>query len=100
MLHNKAVYIIRTSSKGVGEVSFETDIVIGELPARALNAFRALLADLYMPLLVEQQQEQEHPGHKVYFHTQKIHKVQSSNTSSKGLAVQCLEIQFASITAA
>ena len=89
MLHNKAVYIIRTSAEGVGEVSFETDIVIGEVPVRALNAFRALLADLYMPLLVEQ--EQELPGHSTSFQTQETLKVQISNTSSRGFTKQCLE---------
>ena len=56
VLQNKAVYFTRISKKGVGEASCEEDIAVGEVPVGALEAFRALLADLYLPVLSEQGQ--------------------------------------------
>ena len=56
VLQNKAVYFTRISNRGVGEASCEEDIAIGEVPVGALEAFRALLADLYLPVLSEQGQ--------------------------------------------
>ena len=56
VLQNKAVYFTRISSRGVGEASCEEDIAVGEVPVGALEAFRALLADLYLPVLSEQGQ--------------------------------------------
>lgn len=55
VLSNKAVYLMRNNAKEVNEASFETDITIGEVPVGVLHAFRALLADVYMPLLIEQE---------------------------------------------
>ena len=56
VLQNKAVYFTRISNRGVGEASCEEDVAIGEVPVGALEAFRALLADLYLPVLSEQGQ--------------------------------------------
>ena len=44
---------MRLNPKGVSETSLETDIAIGEVPTGAFEAFRALLADLYLPVLTE-----------------------------------------------
>lgn len=70
-LRNKAVYFMRVNGEGVGAESFDTDVAIGEIPVGALDAFRALLAELYVPLLTEQ----ENPGHATSLSTQKILKV-------------------------
>ena len=70
MLQNKAVYFTRISNKGVGEASCEADIAVGEVPVGALQAFRALLADLYLPVLSEQGQW----GHSTDAQTQAFFK--------------------------
>ena len=44
---------MRLNPKGVSETSLETDIAIGEVPIRAFEAFRVLLADLFLPALTE-----------------------------------------------
>ena len=62
---------MRTNVEGVTAESFDTDVALGEIPVGALNAFRALLADLYVPLLTEQ----EKPGHAISLPTQEILKV-------------------------
>lgn len=75
VLQNKAVYLMRVNSKGVGEATFEADIALGEIPLGTLEAFRALLADLYLPVLTEQGQwgastdQQTQTFLKVQWHT-------------------------------
>ena len=56
VLQNKAVYFTRISNRGVGEATPEEDVAVGEVPVGALEAFKALLADLYLPVLLEQGQ--------------------------------------------
>ncbi len=52
-LANKAVYFVRLGAKGVSEKAPEADIAIGMVPTGALDAFRALMAELYLPILTE-----------------------------------------------
>lgn len=52
-LRGKAVYFIRTCSKAVSDKSVEQDLTAGELVGSALDAFRALVSELYLPLLRE-----------------------------------------------
>ena len=47
---------MRTNTNGVNEACCETDIAVGEIPVEALDAFQALLTDLYLPLLTEQEE--------------------------------------------
>lgn len=54
ILANKAVYFVRINPKGVGEKGFENDIAVGQVPTDALEAFRTLLAELYLPVLTQQ----------------------------------------------
>lgn len=70
-LRNKAIYFMRTSTNGVNETCCETDIAIGEIPVEALDAFQALLTDLYLPLLTEQ----EETRHNRILQTQSLIKV-------------------------
>ena len=53
-LRGKAVYFIRLSSKGVTDKTVEQDVAVGEVQGTALDAFRSLVSDLYLPLLREQ----------------------------------------------
>lgn len=71
VLQNKAVYFMRTNTRGIGADFLDTDIAMGEIPVGALNAFRALLADLYVPLL----KDEEYSGHSISLPTQEILKV-------------------------
>jgi dynein heavy chain len=52
----KGVYFARTNPKGVSEKAVETDLTCGELSGSALENFRALVAELYYPIIQEQQQ--------------------------------------------
>ena len=52
-LANKAVFFVRINAKGVGEKSPEADIAVGQVPRDALEGMRALMAELYLPLLQE-----------------------------------------------
>ena len=53
-LTNKLVYVARASAKGVADKAPEADLLAGEMPAAALEAFQALLAEVFVPLLAEQ----------------------------------------------
>ncbi len=53
-LTNKLVYVARANAKGVADKAPEADLLAGEMPAAALEAFQALLADVFVPLLAEQ----------------------------------------------
>jgi hypothetical protein len=52
-LAHKAVFFVRINAKGVGERSPEADIAVGQVPRDALGGMRALMAELYLPLLQE-----------------------------------------------
>ena len=51
---NKVVYFQRTNPKGVTEKTVEQDLILGELGDQALDSYRALLTELFLPLLKEQ----------------------------------------------
>ena len=51
-----AMYFIRTNPKGVQEKGFEQDIMAGEIRGSALDSFRALVANLFVPVLKNQTQ--------------------------------------------
>lgn len=51
---NKVVYFQRTNPKGVTEKTVEQDLLLGELGDQALDSYRALLTELFLPLLKEQ----------------------------------------------
>jgi hypothetical protein len=50
-LVGKCVYVARTSAKGVAEKTVEQDLAVGEIQGSALDVFRSLVSDLYLPLL-------------------------------------------------
>jgi dynein heavy chain len=54
-LVGKCVYIARITPKGVTEKTFEHDLAVGEIQGSALDVFKSLVSDLYLPLLQEQQ---------------------------------------------
>ena len=49
-----ALYFIRVNSKGVGEKGCEQDVAAGEIRGGALESFRALISNLYAPVLKQQ----------------------------------------------
>jgi dynein heavy chain len=49
-----ALYFIRVNSKGVGEKGCEQDVAAGEIRGGALESFRALISNLYAPVLKSQ----------------------------------------------
>lgn len=53
-IQNKAVFFLRVNPKGVSEKSADVDMVVGEIGAKPLDAYRSLLAEMYLPLLAEQ----------------------------------------------
>ena len=59
-LRGKAVYFVRATSKAVGASTVEQDVTCGEVAASALDSFRALVMDLFLPIL----KEQAHPWGK------------------------------------
>lgn len=53
-VHGKAVYATRLNPKGVSEKGLETDLTSGELSGSALENYKALVSDLYVPIIQEQ----------------------------------------------
>ena len=53
-LQNKVVYFIRSNAKGVSDKTVEQDLTCGEISQEALDSYRALLNELYVPILQEQ----------------------------------------------
>ena len=51
---NKVVYFVRTNAKGVGEKGVDGDVCMGTVPRDSLEGTRALMAELYLPILAEQ----------------------------------------------
>ena len=51
----KAVYFARLNPKGITEKTIESDVACGEVSGTALENFRTLVADLYVPIIQEQQ---------------------------------------------
>ena len=51
-LTGKCVYFARVNPRGVSEKTLESDVVAGDISGPgALDAVRALVADVYLPLL-------------------------------------------------
>lgn len=53
-LSGKCLFFVRVNPKGVNEKTLESDVAVGEIQGSALDTFRALLADLFLPVLQEQ----------------------------------------------
>lgn len=53
-LSGKCVYFVRINPKGVSEKTVEADIVCGEIAGNALELFKAIVADMYVPILEDQ----------------------------------------------
>jgi hypothetical protein len=53
-LSGKCIFFVRVNPKGVNEKTLESDVAVGEIQGSALDTFRALLADLFLPVLQEQ----------------------------------------------
>ena len=49
-----ALYFVRVNDKGVGEKGCEQDVLAGEIRGGALESFRALISNLYAPVLKSQ----------------------------------------------
>lgn len=62
-LAGKCLFFVRVNSKGVSEKSLETDLAVGEIQGSALETFKALVADLYLPILQEQAHWGKMPAH-------------------------------------
>ena len=62
---------MRTGTRGIGAETLDTDVAMGEIPVGALSAFQALLADLYVPLLKNEEQS----GHTTPLQILRILKV-------------------------
>lgn len=45
---------MRVNPKGVSEKTLESDVAVGEIQGSALDTFKALLAEVFLPLLQEQ----------------------------------------------
>ena len=61
-----ALYFIRTTQKkeGVGEKGCEQDMMSGEIRGGALDSFRALIGNLYAPVLKQQNKMPSKPSRK------------------------------------
>ncbi|GFR42148.1 hypothetical protein Agub_g3000 [Astrephomene gubernaculifera] len=55
-IHNKGAYFTRLNPKGVSEKTLEADLGSGELSGSALENFKTIVSDLYVPIMQEQQQ--------------------------------------------
>lgn len=53
-LSGKSLFFVRVNPKGISEKTLESDVAVGEIQGSALDTFKALLADLFLPLLQEQ----------------------------------------------
>jgi dynein heavy chain len=53
-LSGKCLFFVRVNPKGISEKTLESDVAVGEIQGSALDTFKALLADLFLPLLQEQ----------------------------------------------
>jgi hypothetical protein len=53
-LSGKCLFFVRVNPKGITEKTLETDVAVGEIQGSVLDTFKALLADLFLPLLQEQ----------------------------------------------
>lgn len=53
-LSGRCLYFVRTNTKGISDRSFEADMVVGEISGSALDTFKAMISDLYLPILSEQ----------------------------------------------
>lgn len=53
-LRGRAAYFVRISQKAVTDKTVEQDIAAGQISGTALDSFRTLLIDLFVPVLKEQ----------------------------------------------
>lgn len=61
----RTCYFVRTNPKGIQEKSLESDMIAGTVTTNALEAYKTLLMDLYLPILESQEkwgkcQEDQH----------------------------------------
>ncbi|KAK9794950.1 hypothetical protein WJX73_010224 [Symbiochloris irregularis] len=52
---NNVVYFLRSNAKGVTEKTYESDMVAGQVSAKALESYRALLGEVFVPVLTAQE---------------------------------------------
>ena len=52
---NTVVYFLRANAKGITEKTYETDMVAGQVSAKALEGYRALLGEVFVPVLTAQE---------------------------------------------
>ena len=50
------MYFTRLNPKGITEKTLESDVSVGEVSGAALDNYKAMIADLYLPILQEQHQ--------------------------------------------
>lgn len=55
-VNGKLVYFVRQNPKGINEKTVDTDVLVGEVSGPALDNFRVLISELYLPIVKEQQQ--------------------------------------------
>ena len=53
-LRGRAVYFVRITTKAVTDKTVEQDIAAGQIGGTALDSFRALMTDMFVPVLKEQ----------------------------------------------
>ena len=53
-LRGRAVYFVRICQKAVTDKTVEQDIAAGQIGGTALDSFRALMTDMFVPVLKEQ----------------------------------------------
>lgn len=51
---NKVVFFVRITTKGVSDKTMDTDVAFGEVLPNALESFRSLLGEIFVPMLREQ----------------------------------------------
>lgn len=54
-LVNNLVYFLRANPKGITEKTYEADMVVGQISAKALEGYRALLGEVFVPVLTAQE---------------------------------------------
>lgn len=95
----KAVFFARTNPKGVSEKTVDSDIACGEVSGSALDNLRAIVSELYLPIIQEQQQwgkvPQEHTS-EFCSSTQKFGNMltEAVNTVTGGVELRKPEQRF------
>jgi len=53
-LSGKCIFFVRVNPKGISEKSLDTDLAVGDIQGSALDTFKALMSEVYLPVLQEQ----------------------------------------------